>query len=216
LKFLKNNWIFVVMMVIWIISILPFLALYSKADIHLYLNQWHSPFGDAFFKYATYLGDGLVGGIVILLLILFQFRSAVATIIAFLGSAIFTQVLKRFVFDDHFRPSKFFENIAELHLIDGVNMHSHFSFPSGHSTAAFSLFCMLTFISKPKLLKVSFMLSAMTAAYSRVYLSQHFLEDIYVGSIIGSTFAIISFQFFETKTWGETGLIAWVEQKLKS
>jgi membrane-associated phospholipid phosphatase len=48
-------------------------------------------------------------------------------------------------------------------------------------------------------------------AFSRVYLSQHFLIDIFAGSIIGSIGAIVFFQVFyrNDRNW-----YAWSLQKL--
>ena len=35
------------------------LLIWSKAEIHLWMNQYHSVFFDQFFKYLTNLGDGM-------------------------------------------------------------------------------------------------------------------------------------------------------------
>jgi membrane-associated phospholipid phosphatase len=47
-----------------------------------------------------------------------------------------------------------------------------------------------------------FFLLAVLAAYSRVHLSQHWLIDVYVGSIIGVCFSILVFiVFYSTNKW---------------
>jgi membrane-associated phospholipid phosphatase len=43
------------------------------------------------------------------------------------------------------------------------------------------------------------LLLAALGAYSRVYLSQHFLSDVCVGSIIGFTTPFLMFYFFRSK-----------------
>ena len=68
-------------------------------------------------------------------------------------------------------------------------MVGQFSFPSGHATTAFTLFTCLALIVPNKLLKILFFAIAALAAYSRIYISQHWLVDIFAGSIIGVTIA---------------------------
>jgi membrane-associated phospholipid phosphatase len=58
------------------------------------------------------------------------------------------------------------------------------SFPSGHTSAAFALFVCLVLIT-PRKWTPLWMILAWATAYSRIYLSQHFLEDILFGSMIG-------------------------------
>ena len=216
LSFVKENVLLFSGLVAWLLIGGITLLWFDKVDIHLYINKQHSAWADVFFKYATHLGDGLFGSAVVLLLLLFRFKLAISTLIAFAGSGLFTQVLKRQIFDDHFRPSKFFADIADLHFVEGVALHSSYSFPSGHSTASFSIFIVLALISKNKLAQVICIITAILSAFSRVYLSQHFFEDIYVGSIIGSLFAISFYLIFRNKSWGEEGLIHYLETKLKS
>lgn len=70
------------------------------------------------------------------------------------------------------------------------------SFPSGHATAAFVVFSALAFSTESKLAKVIFFIIALNAAFSRMYLSQHWLVDIVTGSLIGITYAIILYFAF--------------------
>ena len=104
-----------------------------------------------------------------------------------------------------YRPSKFFElyETYKLHLIDGVKMHSLQSFPSGHTATAFNIFIMLAFIVKSNTLKLLFFIMAVLVAYSRVYLSQHFLMDITAGSVVGVTIMVLVFIWFGNfnKNW---------------
>jgi membrane-associated phospholipid phosphatase len=78
------------------------------------------------------------------------------------------------------------ETVPEVHLRRAMN-----SFPSGHTSAAFSLFICLALIT-PRKWAPLWVVSAWAVAYSRIYLSQHFLEDVLLGSVIGlfSTIAI--------------------------
>jgi membrane-associated phospholipid phosphatase len=59
------------------------------------------------------------------------------------------------------------------------------SFPSGHTTSAFALATTIAIISKDKKIGLfCFILAALTG-YSRIYLGQHFLEDVGFGSLLG-------------------------------
>ncbi|MGC8802879.1 MAG: phosphatase PAP2 family protein, partial [Bacteroidales bacterium] len=83
------------------------------------------------------------------------------------------------------RPVKYFEKMADLHLVEGVKLLTSHSFPSGHAASAFALCLSLAIILKKCGWQVLMFLLALVIAYSRVYLSQHFMVDIWVGSAIG-------------------------------
>lgn len=213
MKTLKSNAGLLFIIASWFLIITPFLLLFEKTEIHLFINQQNHPFADQFFKYATHLGEVIPITIALLVLLLYRLRLALATALAFFGSAVITQVLKRFLFQDHFRPAKVFEAITPLHFVDGVHQLSYFSFPSGHSTAAFALFTILGLITNSQLLKIAFGLTAVITAYSRMYLSQHFLEDVYVGSLIGCLCAILTYLWLAPKHWGNNGLLNLMRNK---
>ncbi len=59
------------------------------------------------------------------------------------------------------------------------------SFPSGHTSAAFSTATSLTLISKKWYVAVPAFAWATGVAYSRVYLGQHYPSDVFAGAVIG-------------------------------
>ena len=90
----------------------------------------------------------------------------------------------------------------DLKEVNGVDLAGFHSFPSGHALSAFALFFCLLFISKNHFMKIVYFSLAGIAAYSRVYLSQHWLIDIYVGSIIGVCFSLLMYVvFYHTQKW---------------
>jgi len=155
-----------------------------KAAIHLSINQWHAPFFDGLFKYMTLLGSWGVGVLFLLLLIRYK-REAIIFLIGNLVITLLVQGLKHLVFPGTLRPVAYFKGIHILHLIPGEAMHFYNSFPSGHSASAFGIFIILIYLTKNSWLKIGWLLLAFLIAFSRVYLSQHFLEDILAGSFIG-------------------------------
>lgn len=182
--------------------------LFSKGEIHLYLNQFHTPFFDQFFKYITYLGDGVVIIIAVLVLAFFKVRYGIFALAGFLGSGLFTQIMKRLLFSHVKRPIGFFDGIAHLYLVPGVDVHSSKSFPSGHTTTAFAFFACLAILSQSKIAQAFLFILALLTAYSRVYISQHFLVDIFVGSIIGTatTYFLMPYFLRQQKPWMEFSL----------
>lgn len=180
----------------------------DKFELHLWFNQWVSGPSNYFFRFVTLLAEGLFIGLMILIGLIYKVRYGVAGLVGVVASGLLTQFLKRGVFTDHFRPSKLFEGIADLNFVEGVALHKAHSFPSGHSTSAFALFLFLSFIVGNRSLKMLCFLFALLTAYSRVYLSQHFFEDIYVGSFIGTTICFLSLSIFQNQTWGDRGLLA--------
>lgn len=192
---------------------------YGKGPSHLLVNEWNSPAMDTFFKYMTHFGDGAVFAIVIIVLFFVRFRWAMYELIAALMTLIFVYITKQLLFNGMPRPTKYFENQEVLHLVEGVKMHEWNSFPSGHTITAFAIFMILVLVVKNNYLKFFFVMIAILAGYSRVYLSQHFLGDIFTGAIIGSLIAVCSCSFvdyiskFKKATWIDKNLIQLVGKK---
>lgn len=167
----------------------------TKNDIHLSINRHYSAFGDFLMPYVTLAADGITIAVLIILLIgwnrKFGFWTGVAVVLA---SAI-TQLLKNTIFSGEFRPKAFFGDPSPLRFVPGVENYLLDSFPSGHTTAAFAFYFCLVFAVKNNYLKSALFLFALLIGYSRIYLSQHFLNDVFFGSLIGTitTFAVMTF-----------------------
>jgi membrane-associated phospholipid phosphatase len=104
-----------------------------------------------------------------------------------------------------------------LPLVEDVNMHHSNSFPSGHASTFFVFFTcaalLLTYLYQQKdphcrnrrswmlmnIIMLILLTLAALGAYSRVYLSQHFLLDVCVGSIIGFISPCLFFYFGRNK-----------------
>lgn len=191
------------------------LLIWSKAEIHLWMNQYHSVFFDQFFKYLTNLGDGMTPVIIGIVFILFSFRKSVYILVTYIGTGLFAQILKRLFFSHMVRPVKFFDGMYHLHLVPGVHMYYEHSFPSGHATTAFALFLCLAIIADRKYWSFLFSILAILVAYSRIYLSQHFLIDAYVGSLIGTAGALLlnRYIYHSDKKWLELSIIQLLRKK---
>ena len=122
----------------------------DKLQLHLFFNDLLvTPTLNPIFKYITYIGDGAFILLLAFLLLFINVQKSLTILTAYLVSAGFTQGIKYSFFGDADRPSLVFEiKHIPLKLVQGVDLNIHHSFPSGHTTAAFSLFFCLSFFSK--------------------------------------------------------------------
>ena len=182
--------------------VLGLLYAYPKLELHLLLNSYHTGIEDTFFKYYSMLAEGPLYVLALLPLFWKKIEMTILFALSELSGGAVLQILKHtFSFE---RPISAFENYSDviLPLVQGVDMHHSNSFPSGHASTFF-VFCtcsalILAYHYKQKdiqnnrrtwllmnLLMLSLVMLAALGGYSRVYLSQHFLSDVCVGSIIG-------------------------------
>ncbi|HHJ50898.1 MAG TPA: phosphatase PAP2 family protein [Phaeodactylibacter sp.] len=149
---------------------------------------------DLFFRYATKLGEAIP---FFLALLWFLFKGEHKKALSTTGLALVivssSYGLKALFAQP--RPLRFFHDATppiELPPVPGTDLYSGFtSFPSGHTMAAFGLFALLAFFAQKKKTGLLFFALAMLTAISRIYLGQHFLKDVYAGSIAGSLLAIL-------------------------
>ncbi len=210
-QLLKENRYFLIPYLFTLTICLILLLSFSKTELHILSNKVNSSFFDYFFKYATNLGDGAIIAILTIALLFAKYRYAIIFLSGSLLTAGIINLLKKVLLGDIFRPSKYFElyETYQLHFVEGVKLHSFYSFPSGHTGTAFNLFFMLALISPNKELKLFWFFMAAIVGYSRVYLSQHFLIDITVGSLLGTTIILLMFFWLNKsdKIWLDKSLI---------
>lgn len=178
----------------------------DKVAIHKTINahvghQWL----DVFFKYITHIGDGIFAILLVLIIAYFNVRNALFVLSSYVLASLVATVFKRIIYPDVFRPDFTFKYFVgeKLNLIDGIEMLSSNSFPSGHATTSFAVFIALAFLAKNQSFKMLFLLLALIGAFSRTYISQHWLIDIYVGSVIGFLSVLISYLFIYIKSNSE-------------
>jgi len=198
--FFKQNGFYLFVYVL-VLAVLGYILLHhGKVQIHLVINAWvGNPVWDSFFKYITHVGDGLVAFIIAFVLLFVNVRKSVYILASYLGAAVISSFLKYVLYPDTFRPHAtfgYFIRDFKLHEVEGVEMASIRSFPSGHALSSFALFFCLMFMTKNQALKALFFLLAFISSFSRLYLSQHWLIDVYVGSMIGVSFSLLFYAVF--------------------
>jgi membrane-associated phospholipid phosphatase len=184
----SNRYYFYCYLFFFLVGLVYLLAV-GKATSFIELNPYHRTALDTFFIWVTFLGDGLFAGIICLIfLVLRRWSQAFQLIAAFVVSALVAQTMKNLFSMP--RPRQFFHAGQYSYFIDGVTHIGFASFPSGHSTSVFALATLLAiFDSNPKG-NILYLLAAVAVGYSRIYLGQHFLGDVLVGSVIGVVTAV--------------------------
>ncbi len=185
----KNHYL-IPYIIVFLISLLVW-SITDHGDTVLLLNANRNEVLDFFFKYWTHLGDGVFVGVLFIGLLVWKWRLAMIFLALGLAQLLFSQGLKRLVFRDIPRPTRYFDGITDLQLIEGVQHHGSFSFPSGHTITAFAIATFFAIIfRKNKGLSTAILASAILVGVSRIYLLQHFLRDVLAGSLIGVVIAI--------------------------
>ncbi len=180
----KGYWGIYLLILFFTIGVAGFLMI-EKGAAELWVNRHWCPAADIFFKYFTYLGNGVVFVFLVILLLFIRYYYVVLTIIVGLIQTVVVQVLKMVVFPDMDRPSFYFREMPGLHYVDGVVLHFNQTFPSGHSATIFSIATILTIAVPDKKLSAVWYGIAILVGFSRVYLMQHFFQDIFFGAVIG-------------------------------
>ncbi|MGL5888757.1 MAG: phosphatase PAP2 family protein [Bacteroidia bacterium] len=189
LRYFLLPWLF------FLLAGIIFLLITGKAGAHLFISGHWSATADHIFLFMTWFGDGVAYVIFCLLLFAWHRGTGLITSISCLVASVITQLLKQFVFEGTPRPITWFHQngmntmIREVPFVENAYFNS---FPSGHTTAAFAFFCSLSILARRHpLLQTGFFLLAAGVAYSRMYLSQHFLADVIAGSVIGTGTALL-------------------------
>lgn len=182
--------------------------LYSREDIFFAVNAIHNTSADLIAPYVTALGAGLTIVILSAIIALFNYRKAFLLATSYGVTAIVAQIIKHLI--NAPRPQLYFaDQLDKIYFVKGVEIYSHNSFPSGHTVTAYSAAVVLTYLAKNKNWGVLFLLAATCIGYSRMYLSEHFFEDVTAGSVLGVLITILwiwhmdSKKFIHEPTWNK-------------
>lgn len=201
---------------ILLVFVLGLLVAYPKAELHLMLNSYHTDVLDFFFKYYSTFAEWALYVLALLPLLWKRKELTIFFAASELTSAIVIRIIKLIASAP--RPITYFENYPDvvLPLVEGVKMHHSNSFPSGHTSTFFVFFtcCALIVAYQYKqkaqqndwkrwtltsLSMVAMLILAALGGYSRIYLSQHFTLDVFVGSIVGFITTCLMFYFGRKK-----------------
>lgn len=202
---------FLIPFVVWIIIGAFVLLKIEKGDLVLWFNENRTALGNFSFSLASSLAEWKF--ILLFLAILFynKYGNAFIVVLSWAFTGILAQSLKR-VFDFP-RPAGFFQDLS-LNFINSDSIHYAHSFPSGHTTTAFAIFIAMALMTNKKHYQFIFFLLALSVAFSRVYLLQHFFVDVYFGSILGLLIGYFTFVYINSSNI--FGFQNWKNKKMKS
>ncbi|MDP9046628.1 MAG: phosphatase PAP2 family protein [Bacteroidota bacterium] len=200
--------LFVILYLILLAGCLVIKVLFTKEQIYFAVNVRHSGFLDTIEPYITDLGNGWAIVVLAALLALYNYRMAFLVATTFALTSLAVQLAK-FIFDAP-RPRLYFQHqITKLHFVKGVEILSHNSFPSGHTLTAFAMGVLFTYLLKNKNWAIPLIFYGIMVGFSRMYLSEHFFEDVIAGSAMGVSVTIIwitwidSRKFIHTQKWNK-------------
>jgi membrane-associated phospholipid phosphatase len=178
---------------------------FDKAAVLVQISEWRTPFLDVFFAWFTHMGEAYAYLVVGCGFIYYRaYWSGFFTALLGLSVSGASWVLKNYFGMP--RPKVYFEQILYrpelVSQIEGVDLNTSWtsSFPSGHTMAAFAIYTFLAMhTSNPKLKFVCFLL-AIGVGFSRMYLFQHFLSDVWVGAFLGIALGFLAHFFAQKMT----------------
>ncbi len=191
----ERRWV-LMLWLLFIMFALAYIALTPRGELNILLSQNYFKELGSFFKYFTRFGEEWLL-IPIGLIFIFVIKSIDFTIrltATFILNTLITVPVKFYLFDYN-RPKI---DLHQFNLIftEGVTVHDYHSFPSGHSSAAFAMALAIAFWYNHKAISIVVILMAIGVGFSRIYLQQHFVEDVIGGAVIGLIAAWLASGFY--------------------
>ncbi len=183
------------------IIIVGFSIILGKENLFLLLNTDLGNFGDFFFNYATYLGDGIIWLLFVLFFLWKDKKQLLLIALSIIISTIIVHFVKGSVFVNQPRPLEALPQLKSIiHTIPNITIHLVGSFPSGHTTQAFTMYLLMCCIyNKTWMVWVGYFL-ALLVGYSRIYQAQHFPIDV-AGGILVAIITVYSSIYLNQKIY---------------
>ncbi len=161
----------------------------------LFINKFATELFDKAAIFLTQFGLGLVMGMLAIIFIFIRYYYSIATVISLIFTGIFTGIFKKVLFKGMPRPTGYFSDSDFFHLIPDFDYHALNTFPSGHAMTAIAIFLLLAFAFNSKRWSIFLAVFGIAVALTRIYLLQHFLLDVFVGSIFGVLCSLLGLHF---------------------
>jgi membrane-associated phospholipid phosphatase len=205
-SFFKDKTVSIRCHIILAVSILPYVLLYDKSISLLYINSHFTSTCDVLMYHITRLPELAYIIFVVILGLFTEKRMFLSIVISMSLCAIMIILFKHYFFSDFNRPYHWLnDSKTPFHHVSKIRLHSNNSFPSGHTMAAFASLALVGFVSKNGWVQFLLFLLACLSGYSRVYVAQHYLMDVYAGALIGFTLAfvccLVIHKIFKTPYW---------------
>lgn len=218
--FLLRCWPFLTLFSACLLLGLGAQSYYDKTQLHLLLITQEPNALTYFFTILTYLGDWQIALLIGLIIAyrhnqphpyqttqnpykrhtLSHLNGLIFYLIACLLQFLLTHGIKHLFFSQKLRPIHYYQqlNISIQNIPNLIDQGRYFHFPSGHTSMAFTAFLALATLNPNRYFQILCALLAISVAYSRLYLAQHYVLDTLAGSFIGVICVIISYYLCQT------------------
>lgn len=173
-----------------------FLSTIEKGDLIVYFSAHRTECSNLFFRMGSFVGEGWAYAFFILWMLRISYAKAATLLSLAILVPIVAALLKAYFAQP--RPLIYFRDIVhrlqEITFVEGieVNTSHHSSFPSGHTMAGFALYFMLALFCKKTWQKLLCLSIAAWVGIARIYLVQHFLEDVIAGASMGVLLTLLA------------------------
>lgn len=183
------------LLILWLLAILM-LVFFERGEVLFWINRWSFDALDNWVKIISIIGNGWFLLFISVFFFIVNVRNGLLYGMAFLIASLVTNIFKRFVFFNHYRPMWYLD-FADYHrIVTEAPIHYLHSFPSGHTLAIFTFITVTTVLFNKKLLHFSLLVIALLVSFSRIYLLQHFLVDVLWGGLLGVFAGWAGFKLF--------------------
>ena len=187
---IRISWVTIVVLMVASVTI-------PKGEEVMVINGNHTFFQDELFKLLTRLGEGWFFIPVLIWSFFIRYSLAISIVAMNALVGIVCALAKRVLFSDSFlRPAALIDHQL-LYFVPGVEVHTHHSFPSGHTATIFCFAILASLMIRHRTATVTLLILALAVGYSRIYLLQHFLLDVTAGAIIGVSSAFLILYIFD-------------------
>lgn len=173
-----------------------FIAVYGKDESFLMINGHYSVQADYFFNWVTFLGEWLLWVPLFVYALFYKRDFLIAVAVALVVCTLITHLFKRVIYVGQPRPLRLLEGLARAVPLLKHNNYVN-SFPSGHTSTAFTTSLLLAFIVRRRWAPYVFTSVAFLVGYSRVYLAQHFVTDVLAGILVGIVSSYVALLLYE-------------------
>ena len=201
-RFFRENALFFILFALSMALAAAWVLMMPKGALLLWFSSHRSMGADYFFRYAT--SGGEVAGFLCALVVLWRINRRWALALSAMTLAVsLVSNLTKSLFGQP-RPARYFKETGmwkEIVPVPGIQIHEGLSsLPSGHTMAAFAFFSLMAFCLRDKRIGAALAFSlALITGISRIYLVQHFEEDVMLGAALGIMLAMVFYHLFLPK-----------------
>jgi len=194
---LHINYWFLYPCLLWVIASAIILINFSSKETFQFINTAHSDGMDTLMPFISMLGEGILFGIVLIVLIFRLPRNQRVLYFIWASSSImFTSVISHILknWNSTPRPMTLWGSEAWFHHLSSWPDLYQKSFPSAHTSSAFALLFIISVLLpiRYRVYGLHCFLLALMVAWSRLYLAAHVLTDVVTGSFIGVVVPLVA------------------------